>query len=217
MVSDGNKGIISTEVQMVPDSISHEEVTKLLSLLPEWRLRKALSYRFDIDRYLCAESFLLLEKMLRENLGLNHCPEFSYEEHGKPFLKEYPGIHFNISHCRKGVACAISESPVGVDIEEIQYDALLSQTVLNPEERSAVEMSDEPEVKFTELWTRKESFLKLTGEGIRDNLKDVLSGKGEVIFKTECNRAAGYAISTVFFKNRISGICYSCFSRGFSK
>lgn len=201
MVSDDNKGIISNEVQLVPDSISHEEVANLLSLLPEWRLRKALSYRFDIDRYLCAQSFFLLEKMLRKNFGLNYCPEFSYGEHGKPYLKECPGIHFNISHCRRGIACAVSDRSVGIDIEEIQYDALLVQTVLNPEERSAVEMSDEPEVKFTEFWTRKESFLKLTGEGIRDNLRNLLSETGEVCFKTECNYAAGYVLSTAFTKN----------------
>lgn len=201
MASDDKKVIISTEVHMLPDSISHEEVAKLLSLLPEWRLRKALSYRFDIDRYLCAGSFLLLEKMLRENFGMDHCPEFSYGEHGKPYLKECPGIHFNISHCRKGIACVVADRPVGVDIEEMQYDALLAQTVLNPEECSAVEMSDNPEVKFTECWTRKESFLKLTGEGIQDNLRDVLSETGDVSFKTGYNRAAGYVFSTAFSKN----------------
>lgn len=201
MASDDSKRIISTEVRIVPESISHEEVTNLLALLPEWRLRKALSYRFDIDRYLCAESFLLLEKMLRENFGLSHCPEFSYGEQGKPFLNGCPHIHFSISHCRKGIACGVSNCPIGVDIEEIQYDALLAETVLNTEERSAVGMSDEPEVKFTELWTRKEGFLKLTGEGIRDNLRDVLSETEDVSFKTGCNRAAGYVISTVFTKN----------------
>lgn len=196
MISDDTRRIFSTEVQIVQDRISHEEVENILCQIPEWRLRKALSYRFDIDRYLCAGSFLLLEKMLRENFGLCHCPEFSYGEHGKPFLKEYPGIHFNISHCRKGIACAVSDRPVGIDIEEMQYDALLAQTVLNPEERSLVEMSDEPEVKFTEFWTRKESFLKLSGEGIRDDLKNILSYTGEASFLTECNRDVGYVIST---------------------
>ena len=36
---------------------------------------------------------------------------------GKPFLPEYPGVHMNLSHSGRYVACAIGEGAVGVDIE----------------------------------------------------------------------------------------------------
>lgn len=172
------------------------ELRGILGELPEWRLRKALSFRQEIDRFLCAKSFLLLEGMLREQFGIERCPEFSYGNHGKPYLRDYPGISFNISHCRRGIACAVLDRPVGIDIEEIQFDKGLADLVLSPEELYEVERSVRPDLKFTELWTLKESFLKLSGEGLSDNMKEVLHSAGGVDFKTEINDAAGYVCST---------------------
>lgn len=181
----------------IPDGLdASAELVRLLPVLPQWRLDKAMSYRFDIDRFLCAKSFLMLDNMLRENFGLAECPEFSYDSHGKPCFRDYPGIFFNISHCHKGIACAVMDKPVGIDIEEIQYDADLAKVILSPGELEAVRSADEPAVKFTELWTRKESFLKLTGEGLRDDMKNVLSGVEGIVFAAEINRSAGYIYST---------------------
>lgn len=168
---------------------------EILTLLPYWRRQKALSYRLPIDRFLCAKSFLMLEQMLLTNYGLNKCPEFSYGENGKPYLKEYPEIFFNISHCRKGIACAVCDCPVGIDIEEIQPGGEIRDLVLNREENAVVEMSETPEVEFTRIWTRKESFLKLTGEGIRDNMKNVLLEAQGVQFETVVNRDSSYVLS----------------------
>lgn len=172
------------------------ELGNLLPRLPQWRLRKAMSYRRDIDRFLCAKSFLLLEEMLLDRFGLGRCPEFLFESQGKPYLKNHPGIFFNISHCRRGIVCAVSDSPVGVDIEEIQFDEALAAMVLSPEELASVRASGEPDVAFTRLWTLKESYLKLTGEGIRDNMKEVLSRTDGICFKTEAVRSAAYVYST---------------------
>lgn len=81
------------------------ELKELLPLLPQWRRQKTLSYRQDIDRFLCVKSFLMLEDMLRENFGLAQCPEFLYGSHGKPYFSDYPGIFFNISHCQGNSLC----------------------------------------------------------------------------------------------------------------
>ncbi len=181
----------------IPDGFdTTEELEKLLPRLPQWRLQKVLSYRQVIDRFLCAKSFLMLENMLREHFGLTGCPEFSYDSHGKPCFRDYPGIFFNISHCHRGIACAVMDKPVGIDIEEIQFNEDLAKVIFNPEELEAVRSADEPAVKFTEFWTRKESFLKLTGEGLRDNLKDVLSDANEANISTGINRPVGYVYST---------------------
>lgn len=185
----------------IPDGFdASAELEELLPLLPKWRLDKAMSYRFDIDKFQCAKSFLMLEDMLREHCGLAVCPEFSYDSHGKPYFRDYPEIFFNISHCHRGIACAVMDKPVGIDIEEIQYDEDLAKVIFNPEELETVRSADEPAVKFTEFWTLKESLLKLTGEGLRDNLKDVLSGTDEVAFTTEINQSAGYVYSTAIWK-----------------
>ncbi|MCQ2117369.1 MAG: 4'-phosphopantetheinyl transferase superfamily protein [Bacteroidales bacterium] len=188
----------------IPDGFdAASELKNLLPLLPQWRLQKALSYRQDIDRFLCAKSFLMIEDMLREKFGLSHCPEFSYDSHGKPYFLNYPGIFFNISHCHRGIACAVLDKPVGVDIEEIQFDEDLAKVIFNQKELEAVRSADEPAVKFTDLWTRKESFLKLTGEGLRDNLKDVLSGADKATISTGINRSVGYIHSVAIWEKKI--------------
>mgnify|MGYP003317135451 CR=1 FL=1 len=57
----------------IPDGFEAlAELTALLPRIPHWRLQKALSYRQDIDRFLCAKSFLMLEDVLREHF--ERCP-----------------------------------------------------------------------------------------------------------------------------------------------
>ena len=184
---------------IVEDFDAAAEFRAVLSHIPKGRLDKAMSYRFDIDRFLCAKSFLLLEEMLRQNFGLDCCPEFSYGSNGKPYFRDFPDICFSISHCHRGIACAVLDRPVGIDIEVIQYDYNLADVILNPEELAIVRSAYDPDVRFTEFWTRKESFLKLTGEGLRDNMKDVLSGAEDVNFTTGINRRAGYVYSTAIW------------------
>ena len=94
------------------------------------------------------------------------------------------------------------DKPVGVDIEEIQFDEDLAKVIFNQKELEAVRSADEPAVKFTDLWTRKESFLKLTGEGLRDNLKDVLSDANEATISTGINRSAGYIYSVALWEEK---------------
>ena len=61
----------------------------------------------------------LLAMALYELYDLRLQPEdISATEKGKPFLPAYPTVHFNISHCDGLVACAVDDSPVGVDAEK---------------------------------------------------------------------------------------------------
>ena len=195
-------------LHIVPESIAHgiadrqdPELSEALSGLPEWRLRKALSYRFDIDRYTCAQAYKLLRELLSENYCITGDVEFDYHTDGKPFLKDYPEIHFNFSHCRRAVLCAVGDSPLGVDVEQIQYDPDLARIVLSPRELAATESSQDPALAFTELWTRKESLLKLLGTGLPGatgpadtpgDLRGVLDSADPAIgFHTEADPAAG--------------------------
>ncbi len=183
-----------------PELDISDKLPDMLALLPGWRRQKALSYKFDRDRFLCAKAYLMLEDMLRTEYGIQHCPEFSYGSNGKPYFKELSDIHFNMSHCPKGVACAVSDRPVGIDIEEIQFDEPVAMRVFNADEYARIKECATPAEKFTELWTMKESYLKLTGQGISMDLKNVIADAHDVHFETVINSKAGY-VYTVSFKS----------------
>ena len=152
-----------------PASVSREEFERDLALLPQWRRDKALSYRFLLDRVLCAKAYLLLKDAVRCEFGIAEDLEFEYDSiGGKPFLKGHRDIHFNLSHCRSAVMCTVSRSPVGCDVEDVAatLDMDLCRTCFSNDEVSRIVASTDPCVEFTRLWTMKEALLKLTGEGL---------------------------------------------------
>ena len=103
-----------------PQDVTQEELQQDLLLLPEWRRQKVLSYHLLIDQVLCAKAYLLLKNGLREVYGITENLAFDYVRHEKPVLRDYPHIHFNLSHCKRGVMCVIDDMPIGCDIEEIE-------------------------------------------------------------------------------------------------
>lgn len=52
---------------------------------------------------------------------------------------------------------------------------------------------------ITKLWTKKESLLKLTGEGINDNMKSVLSPESMSRISMETNVCDNYVYSVASF------------------
>ncbi|MCR4812609.1 MAG: 4'-phosphopantetheinyl transferase superfamily protein [Bacteroidales bacterium] len=119
-------------------------------------------------------SYSLLVEMLRSNGLLKELPLIEYAEGGKPYMKNYPEMHFNLSHCRRYVAVAIHSSPVGVDIEcRRKVSQSLIKRVCNESERLSIAVSQDPDMEFLRLWTRKEAYLKYTGTGIVEPLTDI--------------------------------------------
>ena len=138
-----------------------------LMRLPPQRYEKAMTYRFLSDRKRCVRAYMLLWEGLSREYGAESAPVFDFLSHGKPVLRDYPDLHFSLSHSGNAVFCALDRRPVGADIEMIRrrnLEHLLS--VFSDRERASIEQAASPELCFTRLWTRKESYLKLTGEGL---------------------------------------------------
>ena len=79
---------------------------------------------------------------------------------GKPHL---PGgeVHFSLSHAANAAVCAVADQPVGVDVERARsVSRSLRRRLLSPAE------ADRPDDRLLWTWVAKESYLKLTGEGI---------------------------------------------------
>ena len=159
------------------DQITEEEINRLLPLVSEERREEAMRYKHRFGRFTGLKSYVMLREML-EQRGISHPFHIERNEHGKPFLADYPEIHFNISHCKSGIAVAVSDHPVGIDIESYREfsDHLLRYT-MNEEEQRIIEESDDPVRTFTEYWTKKEAVFKLHGTGIlREQLHTLLKG-----------------------------------------
>lgn len=171
-----------------------EAVREMLPLVSEQRRQQALRYSHTFGRFCCLKSYLMLLELLSAvypELDTSK-PEFGYTAQGKPFLLARPDIHFSISHTKNAILVAISDAPIGVDIEAFRSPsaALIART-MNATEQAAIataatpsgllEPPGTPEALFSAIWTRKEAVLKLRGTGIEGDLKHVLSGS-EAIF-----------------------------------
>ena len=176
------------------DQITEEEIRRLLPLVSDERREEALQYKHLFGQFACLKSYVMLRELL-ESLGLSHPFRMERNEHGKPFLADYPEIHFNLSHCKNGIAVVVSDQPVGIDIERYHKfsDALLRHT-MNEAEQKVIMESYDPERTFTEFWTKKEAVFKLHGTGIlREQLHTLLDGPELVETVTE--EAKRYVIS----------------------
>jgi len=161
----------------INDNLPTLDLDAALAEISEQRCEKALRFKYEQGQRECVAAYLLLKQALRKEYGIEDNPTLAEREGGKPYIVGHEDIHFNFSHCREAVVCAVSSEEVGIDVERIRpYNDNLSRYVLNDEEYEYVKSADNPALEFTKLWTMKEALLKLTGEGIRDDLKQVLVG-----------------------------------------
>ena len=180
-------------------SYSDEKYEADLRRLPPQRYEKAMTYRFLADRKRCVRAYMLLWEGLAREYGVVCPPVFDFGSHGKPVLRDDPGLHFSLSHSGNAVLCALDCHPVGADIEMIRrknLEYLLS--VFSDPEQASIARADSPETCFTRLWTRKESYLKLTGEGLTGTkaLREIpTEDNGAVHFDTVIREAEGFVYS----------------------
>lgn len=122
----------------------------------------------------------LLSIGLKDLYGI--CPEAYKElvilkgEHGKPYLKDFPHIHYNISHTDGMVACGIGDKELGIDVERIRpFRHNILRKVFSDAERCRMEQIPEEEHcrYFFQIWTLKESYVKAVGCGITFPLPNV--------------------------------------------
>ncbi|MGX1901417.1 4'-phosphopantetheinyl transferase family protein [Thermolongibacillus altinsuensis] len=90
------------------------------------------------------------------------------DERGKPFLVNDERF-VNWSHNEDYWVLAVSrEGPVGVDIESlgIDYQEEMYGWILHDEEKERMKQG----VKFSEIWTRKEAYVKYLGLGMNEEM-----------------------------------------------
>ena len=148
------------------EECTEAEVQRMLPLVSAQRREQALKYKHTFGQFCCLKSWLMLKEGL-EVMGYG-LRDWKYNEHGKPYWDNGP--YFSISHCKEGIAVAIDDQPIGIDIEAIRHaDEDLIARTMNEKERSIIanrESKIESARAFTRLWTQKEAIVKAQGVGI---------------------------------------------------
>ena len=173
------------------------EVARLLNMVSPQRREQALRYKHLFSQYCCLKSYELLLQLLASTPYLLHStPIFLYNEHGKPYLENGP--YFSISHCKHAIAVAVSEIPIGIDIEHIRTAKpnLVAHT-MNEEEQAYIWAAESPDIAFTCLWTQKEAVLKMQGTGIINDIKNTLVNIDDIHLQTHVNHEKQYVYSLV--------------------
>lgn len=152
-------------------------------------------YFLDTAKQLSSKEFT--RDVLGEYLAMDGCQlKFGYGAYGKPFLKDFPGIHFNISHTSYAMICAVSYMPVGIDIEKKRKinRRIMSRYFTEPERNYVFSENYHQDERFTRIWTMKESYVKFTGKGLHQSFDtfDVLKMQG---------------LNTFFYKGYYIAIC----------
>ena len=155
------------------EQLSEKFIVSALQFLPENRRIRALRYRRTIDRWNCVITYLMLQHGLRECFGIASF-EIAFGEYGKPYLLEYPHVHFSISHCDAGCAVVVADCPVGVDIQDVQpFSWDVAKRVCCERELAELGASEERDKLFIKMWTVKECYGKIVGTGILNKMKGV--------------------------------------------
>ena len=116
--------------------------------------------RADADAYALLKDALVLH-------GIPSLPPMERTTRGKPYFPSLPHLHFNLSHTAGFSLCALSDAPVGVDIEAVRPRREgLWRYCLTEAEYAAFTAANGGWEEFYRIWTLKEAWSKYTGQGL---------------------------------------------------
>ena len=156
---------------LTPDEDSTAELDgRLLELLDAEERQRHERLRRPADRQL----FLAAHAATRLVLSryLDRAPEslsFATDNNGRPALASDATLEFNLSHTPGCVACVVSETTAcGVDVQAVEGVAdplVVAETYCSADERAWLhaQPAHEQRLRFFELWTLKEAFIKARG------------------------------------------------------
>lgn len=161
-------------------AFSEEDLNRAYANLSSSRKAHIDRLRRQEDKLRSLAAELLVQELLHRHYGITDAALHRNPD-GQPYLTGCD-LHVSISHSDRMVACALSEAPIGIDIEKIRPMSLnICRHLCVEEERAYLldgltenEECQDPAVlhRLFEIWTAKEAYFKKQGTGITD-LKSV--------------------------------------------
>lgn len=123
---------------------------------------------------------------------------------GKPYVPGGPA--FNCSHSGSFVCCAVHGGPVGIDLEARRpVRAALAARICTPEELVFTAPGGRfDSLRFLQLWTAKEAWVKYTGEGLGVDFRTLPAAAADGLHETLFGRrleqtvTEDYVLSVVY-------------------
>ncbi len=169
--------------------IDQAHLEDLLSQLDREKQQIIFSMKNLHARSAALTSALLIRHVIKIKLGLSGKEiVFAKNKYGKPYLALREDFHFNLSRSGDWAVCVIDESPVGIDIEKIDYEhpKIILEVLSSSELAIYKNLNPGDKISFFyNIWTRKESYVKALGIGLNvpldaltvylENEKDIFS------------------------------------------
>lgn len=154
------------------NQLNNESVYKAyFNQMPEERRKKVTAHHMQADRLRSLGAGIVLNNILKQ-YGLDPGEtRLEYGADGKASVAGRPDIHFNLTHSGNFAAGVCGGSPVGIDVEEIRaMEERIARRFFHKGEYrylEAIEDEQQKQEAFFRLWVLKESFMKVTGLGMR--------------------------------------------------
>lgn len=186
--------MISIYAVDISQPVSGEQYTQMLSLVSDEKKRQINRFHFKNDALCTLYGDVLIRHLISDKLKIkNDKISILKNKYGKPYLKDFP-LHFNVSHSDHWVIAAVSDRPIGVDIEKINdINLSIAKRFFTSNEYLQISEANHSvrQSLFFSIWTLKESYIKYLGTGLSTPLNSFefiieeenisLSAPGQVI------------------------------------
>lgn len=195
-------------------NFNNEQLEVMKRAVGQQRLEKSLRLlrKDDMVRSLLGECFAKYLLTKKAGLEFNEII-FSQNEFGKPLLTNHCNLHFNISHSGNLIGCALSDHPIGIDVEKCTdtFDPAIAERYFTRAETAFIQSLNERRAAgFYCIWTLKESYIKAIGKGLSIPLPSfsvVTDGKIKLSFLNpdqEFMKLKSYRIG----EDYVAAVCY---------
>lgn len=145
------------------------EIQAALSQMPLEQKEYITNKKCELSRKQSIVARILVKKLLL-NFGICDGYNISFDTNGKPCYSNSSDVYLSVSHSKEVVAAAVSNKPVGIDIQVYKKinDKLVDKVCSNEECRF---VKSEGDKFFFKIWTVKEAYSKCTQMKLSDVFK----------------------------------------------
>lgn len=163
------------------------------NLMSENKKSRVDKYRFDDAKKRTVFGEMLARKAIADLCKVDiQTVEIEAQKNQKPYAKGID-VHFSISHSKDVVVCAVSDKPIGIDVEKIRpINLSVAKRVCTDDELLEVfgrvpkdddfGYTDNTQVltRFFKQWCAKEAYVKCSGKGLSSGLEHTPENKSFV-------------------------------------